>query len=743
MPSARDLLNAARNPSSPFGNRVSQEELQRIWDAAKAPQAGEPAGKPIDADEAQIFASLQRADLTNWSSDLLVRIKGELPALKQTGGPQPPPPPQGGVVALPAKRGLQVFLSPGAGVAADAAGKAPANALALVAAMGDAGKYLQASFGGANVFAGVDLATKKAVVAQFKGALAADLSSLSSPQREQLLGSMASLAAELVKSVESVPMSPASNAELAALKNDAFATLTALLDEPRMSVLVKRSLVGYLAQSQSFLGKLAPAQKTEIDAKKNALFPQQPADYGKWEREGKDLIVLDHVAGGGENFLFGFVKQLQAEGLARGVANAPKFTMVSGDATRGPAVLRAVVPKDHPMNAWGRDMTIECRVREMYGTDMYKAMGDASVDVVHYGGHSNFGNNTLGSLKNAPAQVGDKIVARDLCCGADTKNAEAEMYPEGALNSVTSVSSSYFRTKDDPVVGKYAYESEGYQMLMSITRGLLGKKDWDFIGKDLEQKADWGGHDSKNNWTWPTDPRAGSYLDDDKDGVPNVFDLLPSYDTTDVAASTVEEFTLSVPDVKADQIGGARAWRAIQAVNTATNYNPILQPYNKMRLVNADPTGTWFDAKDDPTALVKFRKGPGGEHFAQLSTALAKMSTESLRAVVYFEFNRHLAQENPRLFASPADAVAMGLLFAATSLEYDDSWRDAEVFAGLQKLYNIPASVTFRDVDAAVSGCNDRHNYTGDRTALNEILTKHRAALAGAGVGVPSRVPVA
>jgi hypothetical protein len=736
MPSARDLLTAARNPASPFGNRVSKEELEGIYAAAKAPVAGEPAGKPIDAEEAQILESLQRSDLTNWSADLLVQIKAELPGLKQGSAPT------GGVVALPPKRGHVMYLSPGAGIAADATGARPADARALTAAMHDAAQYLQANFGGANVFAGVDAATKRAVVQQLKDAAALDLSALTSPQREQLLGSMASLAAELVKSIEAVPMSPASNADLQALKNDAFGALTSLLDDGRMSVFAKRSLVGYLAQSQSFLGKLAPAQKAEIEAKKAALFPQSPADYAQWERDGKDVIVLDHVAGGGENFLFGFVKELQSEGLDKNDPNAPKFTMVSGDARNGPAVLRAVVPAGHPMNQWGRQMTIECRVREMYGTDMYKAMGDASVDVVHYGGHSNFGNNTLGSLKNAPAQNGPKIVARDLCCGADTKNVEAEKYPEASLNSVTSVSSSYFRTTDDPTVGKYAYESEGYQMLMGITRGLLGKKDWNAIGKDLEQRANWPGHDSKNNWTWPTDARAGSFLDDDKDGVPNVFDVLPSYDTTDVAASTAEEFALTIPAEKADQIAGGRAWRAIQSVNTATNYNPIIQPYNKQRLVAADPTGVWFDAKDDPAALVKFSRGPGGERFAQLSTALAKMTTESLRAVVYFELVRELAKENPRLFPSSADAVAMGLLFAATSLEYDDSWRDAEVFAGLAKLYNIPSSVSFSDVDAAVGGCGDRHNYTGDRQALNEVLAKHKAALSGAGVGVPARVVV-
>lgn len=87
-------------------------------------------------------------------------------------------------------------------------------------------------------------------------------------------------------------------------------------------------------------------------------------------------------------------------------------------------------------------MTIELRVREMRGADMYRGMGDASVDIVSYGGHSNFGNNTLNSLKNAPNQQGDKIVLRDLCAGSDTKNAESHCYRDASLNAITPVGSS-------------------------------------------------------------------------------------------------------------------------------------------------------------------------------------------------------------------------------------------------------------------------------------------------------------
>ena len=84
--------------------------------------------------------------------------------------------------------------------------------------------------------------------------------------------------------------------------------------------------------------------------------------------------------------------------------------------------------------------------------------------------------------------MGDKVIARDLCCGIDTTNAEARLYPRGSNNSVTSVNSSYFRTAEDPEVGKYASDCEGYHMLMSIVRGVLGKKDWKQVGQALAKR---------------------------------------------------------------------------------------------------------------------------------------------------------------------------------------------------------------------------------------------------------------
>ncbi|MBI5508145.1 MAG: hypothetical protein HY903_05275 [Deltaproteobacteria bacterium] len=732
------ILQDARKVDSQYSKeKISARELQKAWNAALAPEPGEPAGKPLSAEEAKLFQDLAAAtDLAPSAKTLLKKILGQIPGLLQGGA-------TGDVIALPERRGYKVFLKPEAGFVMESTHAAPGDPLAAVHTFYHAGGWLQASFGtGDNLFtkAMLDPAGKRAALKQMTDATSGDLGSLSAVQREQLLGSVAALTLELVKSFDAAAMAPSGSAEAKAVQAEAFAAFCWVLDDPRMGVLAKRSLLGYIDQSSTTTAKLAAAQKAELDLRRAKLFPKAPADYAKWEQSQKSVIKIDHVCGEGENFLFGFVKELVAEGVgdAKGDTGKYKFELTSGDTVRGPAKLRVVIPAtDRDLNKWGRDMTIEIDVRE-YRTDMYKKMSDPQVDIVSYGGHSDFGGNTLDSLENAPAQAGDKIIMRDLCCGVDTKNVEARKYPEASLNAITSTCSSYFRTTTDPQQGKYANESEGYLALMTLTRGLLGKKGWDEIGADLARHANWWGHDSANNWTWPTDPRGGAFVDNDGDGIPNVFDLLPSYNTTDVAASTAKEFELKVPTVDADSIAGTRAFQALQFVNTATNYNTVLQSLNAQRRLVSDPNGMWFNGKDDPDTYVRCREGKNGSVYVQLNSALADMTVETLRVVLYIETVRYYAKKDAHLFADKATQNAMALLFAASSLSYDQSSRDTQIFDGLKKIYGFGASPTWSELQSAVSACEDRHNYTGDETEVTKLVTKFRAQLAAAGAGDPA-----
>ena len=733
--SVRNLINRATSTteSSPGGSRLLKREIKEAWEAAKAPEPGDPAGKPITAGEAAVFQGLVDCDMSRGARRRLDKILGEIPALLQDG-PVP-------VTPLPAKRGHQVFLTPDAGLAVDASGTAPANQLELCKSLYDAGEWIQASFGtDDNVFerAALSHEGKRAVLQQSEAAIGTNLDELNHQQVDQFLGSACAVLVELLKSVKTPTVPGPGRAEAdRELRAEIFTVLHKALLHSRTNVRIRRAMVGYMHKSAELQALLDPTQKATVAELYRADHPQQPFAYDQWEREQKSLIRIDHACGVGEGFLYGFVKQLMERGLRRDQGSGYELERVSGDGARGPADLRVTIPTGDPMNAWGRDMSVEIHVRQ-YASDMYEAMGDPNVDIVSYGGHSDFGGNTLESLERAPQQVGDKVICRDLCCGIDTTNAEARVYPLGSNNSITSVNSSYFRTRDDPQVGKYAYDSEGYHMLMATVRGVLGKKDWQSIGRDLEREANWYGHDSANNWIFPGDPRRDGARDDDSDGIPNVFDVMPGVNTTDIPASVAREFELKLPGVPATDLGAARAFQALQFVNTATNYNTELDALNSQRKLCPHPQGLWFDGDEEPRTYVRITPGKGGRFYVQLNSALSAMTMESMRAVLFFETARFFAEQNPSHLPSQRDKVAMALLFASASLVYDQAWRDEPVFEGLRRLYGIPDSVDFSVLRSAVYACEGRHNYTGDMTALADVLAATGDSLSQPGVGEPA-----
>jgi hypothetical protein len=216
-------------------------------------------------------------------------------------------------------------------------------------------------------------------------------------------------------------------------------------------------------------------------------------------------------------------------------------------------------------------------------------------------------------------------------------------------------------------------------------------------------------------------------MDDDDDGIPNVFDLLPSFNTTDIEASTSREFDLRAPAVAPDKLAARRIFQALQFTNTATNYNPTLQPLNERRRMVLNPEGAWFDRAEDPNSYIKFSPGPNGEYYVQVSTALAQMTMETLRVVFYIEMVRYLDQQNPGTFRNRGERNAMALLFAASSLENDELGRESQVLDGIKRLYGLPAQLTYGPLRTLVAQLEERHNYTGDMQAARALVQQFPA----------------
>lgn len=745
---AFSLLRQARDPrADQSGAGIFSYEIRSVIEEMKKadPATGKPAGK----------FSQEALDLLNGkdvgehrgirANEMSAQAKAVVQqALREAQGNiwVPGGNPGGQIVPVPQKHGHSVFLT-ATGFAVDAAGTRPANNEALGNALFHAGEWVQASFGSRdNLFATarLDLPSKNAVLDQFNATLQGDMRDLGDHQKQQLIGNIAGLAVELIKSVEINLAAPVVSRDQRALITRAFETLKSTLDDSRLGLNVKQMLVGYLQQSDSFMGKLEAAQKRDITARHEVYNPKLPFDYEAWDRAGKSIIRVDNIEGEGEGFVYGVVQWLKERGL--GDANwrngKNTFQLVSGDEQFGPCVLRVTIPANDPINKWGRPMTVEMEVSE-FRNNMFKGLGREEVDITGYNGHSGFGRNTLKSFDTMPAQKGDKMFYRFVCAGVDVENDIALRAPRAFASSYTTQDSGYFRKKEGPH-GEYAYEAEGWEAIRAMIRGVLGKKDHAGIQADLKSKANWYGHTpgNDNNFVGPGDVRRGGSGDLDQDGIPNMFDVMPTTNTFDVKADTAREFDLKVPNVAVDQIKGDRAFNAIQFVNTSTNYTAILSKYNENRKIHANPEGVWFEDRNNPPSYVRFKE-EGGNMYVQLNSALSDMTIETLRTVLFYETSKFLLNKhNPRGIQSQAEKTAANLLFAASALEYDMSWRDDAVFAGLKKMYGIPDAIPYSTFKNEMYALAERHNYGGDTQALTKVLATARQALSQPGVGEPS-----
>lgn len=744
-------LDHAKHPDSAYGTKIIKPELldDVVAEFKNAdPESGKPAGVFSQAalDALIALQGAERAALSGSVRRLLPGIIDEARANLWNRVDPGPDPVEDRVVDIRPKNGHAVHLTTQNGFAVDAAGRPPAGVQQLSNALYHAGEWVQASFGSRdNLFDKSDVAGKRAVVEQLGAQLQGDLGELSTKQLDQLIGNIAGLTVELMKSVDIDVRAPAPRPADRQLLDDAFALLNQTLEDNRLSPLIKRQLVGYLHESRSFRAALTTPQKKSIDAKHAELNPEKPFDYDAWDAAGKDVIRIDHVAGLGEGFLYGITKWLTEKGL--GDANwregQNRFEIVEGhnEDDHTPRMLRVTVPANDPLNEWRRDMTVEIEL-SAFSNNMLRGLGREDIDITGYDGHSGFGRNTLRSMDNAPKQKGDKLFYRFVCAGVDAENAIAHHAPEAFSNSYTTQDSGYFRKRDGgPNGGEYAYEAEGWQALRCMIRGVLQKKTHAEIQSDMQRRANWGGHSAgnENNFVGPGDKRRGGSGDWDNDGIPNMYDVMPSANLFDVEASVRNEFDLKVPDTPADQISGNRAFQAIQFVDTATNYTTLLDRFNLNRAINANPEGIWFDGAEDPNTYVRFEKNDDGKVLVQFNSALSDMTMETLRAVLYYETSNYLLSENRQWDVQDHPSrVAANLLFAAASLEYDMSYRDQAVFDGLKSLYNIPDEVRFGDFRSAIFEAEERHNYCGDGPSLRKVVDRYRDQLAPEEVGKPS-----
>jgi|GEM_PF-951666 len=432
------------------------------------------------------------------------------------------------------------------------------------------------------------------------------------------------------------------------------------------------------------------------------LTPSSPP-YDDWFKNGNTTLNVSWVTGEDEEFFPGYVELLKGKG----------FTPEGNVPSRGPATfVKKVTPPG------GQEMEIRIKLGVNHD-NMFKDMSKDGVHIVGYDGHSDLGRSVPDALKNAPDSAGNKkLIFTGLCAGKDNIHTMRERYPDAQV--LTTFNSSYFNTDDRPS-GKIMTRSENFNALMELTQGAVKRQSWDTINKNIKDNA------ILFPWSHPM-PGGTNYispahteirrkvLDTDHDGQADYLDKFANFDTFKVATDTAREFEPLTPSHPADKLDGTVTHMAAQAINTATGYNSVTQPYKKQNLLGDG----YFTPKAGEKAVVRFEKeNVGGESVMrmQVNANHAHMSVEALRAVASYEF---IQQMNDSSGMSSVDKKLMGLVFSAFSLLYDNArfGRDDTIWKGLLKTLGLPAEIPFAPIKALLD--DEHHDYSGNMTHVKE-----------------------
>lgn len=476
----------------------------------------------------------------------------------------------------------------------------------------------------------------------------------------------------------------------------------------------------------------------------DALFAQRvptAPPYGGWFEPGETqpTVVVHWSAGrGSEGFYKGTVELLQRAG----------FTAEGEVSPRGPSWFRRTWP----------DLVVRLRLKE-YASDVFAGMDDPAVHIVGYDGHSDIGRNMRRALARAPDQVGHKLVFYGLCAGKDALFRVRARYPEAQV--LTTFNSSYFRTADAGD-GRRMVESENFNALIEVLRGIEARADWKAIRDRIREDAIpryWKGHHALPggmNYVTPIDTGLRqTVLDLDADGQADALDRLVDFNAFDVATDTRAEFHARDPERPAGALAGTEVHVAANTCNTAMLYNPLTKKYNDTgRIVGAG----YVDMKAD-AGIVRWSEIEldGEAAWAlEVNHHYAHMSEEALRAVALYSWNAHVWQRDPSRYRNRwrastwqsqperpdrADVLLMGLLLATFTLAYDMNegfagphHRDREIWDALLVRFGLP-SIDIRAPWALI--IDEHHDYAGSPamvTAWREKLDAETiAALRGDG----------
>jgi hypothetical protein len=643
------IRTLARNAAA--DRTITRAEAQQLVDKAKAD------GKITSYEKSQLREALtQYKDLFTAEAAALVR-----PLLEST-----PPPGPGQVVNLdPTPSQRPVYLGADGRFTVHSNGAPPKNAVEAGDALYRAGELIDNARD--NLFAGLPKDLRQKAFDQLKPTL-----STTAPaglDDKQALQARASSGAVLLHLLEGTK-----EPELAAPMLKAYEAMVKAEPNQRL----KESLVFHLSNSPA---TQAGEAKQVASALLTTIAPLTPP-YEKWFANGNKTVKLDWQVG--DDFYTGFKSNLSRAGWKETAAGSGVYTKTFNDPVAG-------------------ETKFEIRTRLGGGSNLLEKVGDKSVHIIGYDGHSNWGQNQVSSIKRAASQPdgGDgQLFFSNLCVGKSQIDAMKEKFPN--LQYTTTYGSSAVDTDID-----------------ALAKFISQRKGWDTITPYLDRVD---GHYDRNNFVTPISTLTREkMLDLDNDGQADYLDKHFNVSTFAVAADTAREFRPVKQDRPADLLDGTKIGIAAQVLNTVSEFNGVLRDVNEHSRVIA---GGWFEPKAGEADVVKFEKAKGQdgqpEYRMTVNARYSHMSEEALRATCVYELNRWL-QSSGEQKLDPVDRKLLAVIGYAQSLDIDDGWRDDELFGQFLSRYNLPA-INRNDIQSLLDA--EHHDYAGSEEMVQALKAK-------------------
>lgn len=727
------LLGQATLPTSLSGAKISKPELVEAWNAALKAEGGDPAGKPIQLAEAQLFQDLIGKPMTAAAKKFLqTEILAKIPGLIQSGepgsGPNTPMSPTG--AAKP------VFVSAdGWAVAQPDLTGVPATNQAEEGLYRLALQISQQGQLGARVKALDDLpmATKaklvdNAILLAKKSLSGTTVDGLSENKTNQLRSSAFTV---LWSIGASLPASGPSS-QLQARIHGELVKMT----EAEPQKFVARHFARMLDRPE-YQKNLTADQKADTKEVFEAKHPQKFDVKNILDNQG--FISWEHACGEGEGFFESFKTNLLKQNLG-----GAKFAKTSSGWGYADYELKFNPPRGEN----GQVKGVRIRVRE-FNDDMYASVGQKKG--FSYGGHSNIGENQENSMLKALSQGlkanQPQLALFDLCAGLD--NLDDALENLGDVEVLTTFGSSYFwkgqLTGEDGNTFEGVRESEGMKSLMAVFESLSKEEGYEQMRSRVSNEIYNYSHMRNPNVVFPTltDYREvrWMHLDGDGDGRMDANDLLFQFGLKKLTVTPDKEFVLK-NNGPIDELSGEAPKNAILDLNVASHYNSSTE--GNAGVEHKFNSAGWFES-DKASELVRFTAGTNhdGKKTVEVSfnSGLAHVSREALEALTQYSAMVQLSDQGQISGLSEVDRKLMGLTFAAFRLNYDGQGRmnDQRIWKQLLEVMRLPSDLPYGALASLLDA--EHHDYSGNMSVVSKYKQQLSAstlkALESKSVGRP------